>query len=194
VQPNDEQTSILHSMSPALSAPRRPDDGTEARKEGEHVTVKSTDLINGKAPARARPRIGFLRPGHVERAFVALLYLALLFLVLLSIVGTFYGWRGEQAPLTSPRQIVDDVFAGGPRLWWAVALQAALTLAQYGARQFARADRRWWLLYLAALAISVYYNFQAYWTPLNELTAWYTAAVLIVAGDVLPEFLAVRHE
>jgi hypothetical protein len=143
---------------------------------------------------RHPPRIGFLQPGHVERAFVVLLYSALAGLVLLSVVGTFYGWRGEAAPLATPWQIRNDLFAGGARLWWAIAIQVALTLAQYGARQFARADRRWWMLYLAALSISVYYNVQAYWTPLNQMMAWYTATVLIIAGDVLPEFLAVRRE
>lgn len=160
------------------------------------MTVQSKPLNNPPvAPTKRKPpRIGFLRPGHVERAFVVLLYFALFALVLLSVVGTFYGWRGEQAPLTKPGQIIADIWEGGARLWWAVAIQVSLTLAQYGARQFARADRRWWILYLVALGISVYYNVQAYWTPLSELVAWYTAAVLIIAGDVLPEFLAVRHE
>lgn len=147
-----------------------------------------------RKPRRARPRIGFLKPGHIERGFVGLLYLTILALVLLSVVGTFYGWRGEQAPLTKPGQILTDISAGGAQLWWALFIQAALSLAQYGARQFAGDDRRWWFLYLAALALSVYYNVQAYWVPLNELVAWYLAAFLIVAGDVLPEFLAVRHE
>lgn len=162
------------------------------------MAVTSTPLNSPQTTTiptkRKTPRIGFLRPGHVERAFVLLLYLALFALVLLSVVGTFYGWRGQAAPLMQPGQIITDMWAGGPRLWWAIAIQVALTLAQYGARQFARADRRWWVLYLAALSLSVYYNVQAYWTPLQELVAWYTAAVLIIAGDVLPEFLAVRHE
>lgn len=156
------------------------------------MTVKSTELINGKVTGRARPRIGFLRPGHVEDAFIALLYSALAVLVLLSIVGTFYGWRGENAPLVRPLQFLTDVQTGG--ILAALIIQLVLTVIQWGARQMARNDRRWWMLYLAALTISVYYNVQAYWAPLNELTAWYTAGVLIIAGDVLPEFLAVKHE
>ncbi len=156
------------------------------------MTVKSTELINGKTPTKARPRIGFLRPGHIEDAFIALLYSALFVLVLLSVVGTFYGWRGEQAPLSRPLQFLADVQTGG--IFAALVIQVVLTVLQWGARQLARHDRRWWMLYLAALSVSVYYNVQAYWIPLNELTAWYTAAVLIIAGDVLPEFLAVRHE
>ena len=156
------------------------------------MTVKSTELINGKVPTRTRPRIGFLRPGHIERAFIALLYSALAVLVLLSVIGTFYGWRGELAPLSRPLPFLTDVQTGG--ILAALLIQLVLTVIQWGARQLARHDRRWWILYLAALAVSVYYNVQAYWIPLNELTAWYTAAVLIVAGDVLPEFMAVRHE
>lgn len=156
------------------------------------MTVESKPLVNGKVPGKARPRIGFLKPGHVEDAFIALLYTALAVLVLLSVVGTFYGWRGEHAPLSAPLQFLTDVQNGG--IVAALIIQIVLTVLQWGARQLARHDRRWWMLYLAALIISVYYNVQAYWTPLNELTTWYTAALLIIAGDVLPEFLAVKHE
>jgi len=155
--------------------------------------VRSESLKDGKPVQRSRPRIGFLRPAHVERAFIALLYLSLIVLVLLSVLGTFYGWIGKSAPLMQPGQILIDMQASG-MVWIAIGVQLVLSLTQYGARQLSRHDRRWWLLYLAALAISVYYNFQAYWTPLNALVAWYVAVVLIVAGDVLPEFLAVRHE
>lgn len=142
----------------------------------------------------ARPRVGFLRPGQVERAFVGLLYLALALLVALSILGTFYGRMGRAAPITAPLQLWADVTAQPVLFGLAVAIQGTLMIVQYGARQKARDDRRWWLLYLAALGWSVYYNFQAYWTPLTALVAWYLAAVLITAGDVLPEFLAVRRE
>lgn len=158
------------------------------------VNGGSEDKTENRTERRRTPRIGFLRPGHIERWFVALLYLALLALVVLSVIGTFYGWRGQVAPLATPWQIVADIQSSGGNIWIALAIQLVLTLSQYGARQFARQDRRWWLLYLATLTISVYYNFQAYWTPLNELMTWYIAGVLIIAGDVLPEFLAVRHE
>ncbi len=161
------------------------------------MTVRSEPLTSKPADAprpvrRAAPHIGFLRPGHVERAFIALLYFALALLVVLSVIGTFYGWRGEQAPIKTPLQFLADVQTGG--IVAALLIQIVVTVLQWGARQLARHDRRWWLLYLAALAVSVYYNLQAYWTPLNELVAWYTAVALIIAGDVLPEFLAVRHE
>lgn len=141
---------------------------------------------------RARPRIGFLRPSHIEGAFIVLLYTALLLLVVLSILGTFYGWRGQQAPLTRPLQIWTDIQSMA--FVQALILQAVLSITQWGARQLSRHDRRWWMLYLAALVFSVYYNVQAYWIPLGELMPAYLAAVLIVAGDVLPEFIATRHE
>jgi hypothetical protein len=148
-----------------------------------------------EAPAkRAAPRIGFLNPGSVEGAFRVLLYGTLLALVILSIVGTYYGLAQQAAPLLQPRQIWADIQANTDRLWVAIAIQVFLSLGQYGARQFARHDPRWWLLYLAALGISVYYNYQAYWTPLNEITLWPIAGAVIVLGDVLPEFIAIRHE
>ena len=138
------------------------------------------------------PRIGFISPGGIERAFIALLYIVLLVLVLLSFVGTFYGLGQSSAPL-SIRQMLADMAANTDRLLVAVVLQLALTLAQYGARQMASADRRWWLLYLAALAVSIYYNYMAFWTPMTALVAWPVAALILIVGDIVPELVAVRH-
>lgn len=143
---------------------------------------------------RRAPSIGFIRPGSVERAFIALLYLALLLLVLLSVVGTFYGRRGEDAPIATPLRILSDMRAAPAALGIAIAIQFVLTVIQYGARQLSRRDRRWWILYLVALGFSVYYNYYAYWTPLTALVPMYLAGLFIVAGDVLPEFIAVRRE
>lgn len=148
-----------------------------------------------KAPAkRAAPRIGFLNPSGIERAFRTLLYLTLLALVVLSVVGTYYGLAQQPAPLFSPRLLYAGIQANTDRLWVAIAIQVFLTLTQYGSRTMARHDRRWWFLYLVSLGISVYYNYQAYWTPLNEITLWPIAAAVIIAGDVLPEYIAIRHE
>lgn len=147
-----------------------------------------------KPAKRPIPRIGFLNPNSIERAFKWLLYITLLALVVLSVIGTYYGISDSTAPLLTPRQIIADIQANTDRLWVAIAIQVFLTLTQYGARTMARHDRRWWFLYLVSLGISVYYNYQAYWVPLNELTLWPIAAAAIVAGDVLPEFIAIRHE
>lgn len=144
--------------------------------------------------APRRSPLGFLRPGQVERAFITLLYLTLLLLVALSVAGTFYGRAGAEAPIAHPPRIVVDLAANPGALGMAVAIQFVLTVIQYGARQMSRRDRRWWILYLVALGISVYYNVQAYWTPLQVFLPSYVAGLLIIAGDVLPEFIAVRHE
>ena len=141
------------------------------------------------------PAIGVIPPGAVERAFIVGLYLACLALVVLSVLGTFYGLLGASAPLRTPLRIIADVRAVPGTLGLALAIQAALTLTQYGARAMARRDRRWWVLYLAALAISVYYNIQAYYTPIAALANAYVAWLLIVSGDIIPEFIAVkRHD
>ena len=157
------------------------------------MTVQSQPTTT-KPARRPPPKIGFLKPGGIERGFVILLYLTLLVLVILSILGTFYGMDGNEAPLLQPRQMIADVLANTDRLWVALAIQVFLSLGQYGARQMARHDRRWWLLYLVMLGISVYYNFQAYWVPLNVIMLWPIAGAAIVAGDVLPEFIAIRHD
>ena len=167
------------------------------RRSPMRSPVRSEELRSrgDEQPAKRKPpKIGFLKPGSIERAFVLLLYLTLLALVVLSILGTFYGIGGNSAPLTRPRQMWADVVANTDRLWVAIAIQVFLSLGQYGSRQMASHDRRWWLLYLAVLSISVYYNMQAYWVPLTALMSVYVAAPLIILGDVLPEFIAIRHE
>lgn len=158
------------------------------------MTVKSVELRDGKPIARRRVRIGFIRPGHVEGLFIAVLYLALLLLVALSVVGTFYGLLGQDAPLSAPLRMISAARSAPKIALLAFVIQAVLTVTQYGARQLAHHDRRWWILYLVALGISVYYNYHAYWTPLTAMVAWYLALLLIVAGDVLPEFIAVRRD
>ena len=138
------------------------------------------------------PKIGFIAPGGIERAFVGLLYLVLLLLVMLSFIGTFYGLGQSSAPL-SIRQMLADVAGNTDRLLVACVLQLVLTLAQYGARQMARADRRWWLLYAAALIVSIYYNYVAFWTPITALVSVPVAALILIIGDIVPEMVAVRH-
>lgn len=145
------------------------------------------------SPAATRAPIGFVSPKTVEAIFVRFLYLVMLILVLLSILGTFYGIQQRVAPVLTPLRIWTDFIAGWNVLIVALVAQGALTLTQYGARAMAKDDPRWWALYLMALSISVYYNFQAYWTPLTALSTWHIAAGIIIAGDVLPEFLMVRR-
>lgn len=173
-------SDLLNDMLPRPPADDRPRHAPAAKPQSK--------------PRRGGPSIGFLQPGQIERWFVRLLYAVLALLVLLSVIGTFYGLRGEDAPIRAPLAFIAAVQASPGTLVLAIGVQVVLTLTQYGARQMARHDRRWWLLYLAALGVSVYYNYQAYWTPLGTVFPVYVAGVLIIAGDVLPEFLAVRHE
>ena len=148
-----------------------------------------------KAPAKARrsgPRIGFLSPEGIETAFLVLLYLATFLLALLSVLGTFYGLAGQAAPVNA-LQIVRDIAGDYNRLLIAMLLQTVFTLSQYGARQWARRDPRWWFGYLAALLLSVWFNIQAYADPLVALhVPWLVAWCIIILGDVLPEFIVVR--
>ena len=146
----------------------------------------------GRDEPRRAPRIGFLSPAAIETAFLVLLYLGTLLLAVLSVLGTFYGLVGQDAPVNAV-QIARDILEARSRFVGAFVLQLVLTLSQYGARQWARRDRRWWFGYLAALALSVWYNIQAYADPLIALhVPWLVAWCIIVAGDVLPEFIAVR--
>jgi hypothetical protein len=139
------------------------------------------------------PSIGFLNPAAIEQALLVLLYVATVTLAVLSVLGTFYGLRGEVAPLDVV-QVVRDVWSQGPRFGGALFIQTVLTIAQYGSRQWARRDPRWWFGYLAALGVSVYYNIQAYADPLMSMQVpWLIAWCIIIAGDVLPEFVAVRR-
>lgn len=142
----------------------------------------------------AGPQIGFLRPAHIERAFVILVYGAVLALIVLSFIGTCYARLARDAPLLEPWRVAEDVSAAPGPFAIGFAVQLALMLTQYGARQFAHRDRRWWLLYLVALGISVYYNVEAYWSPLAALgLAWYVSGAIILAGDIVPEIAAVRR-
>jgi hypothetical protein len=159
------------------------------------MTVKIEELKDGKpaAPTR-RPRIGFLRPAHVEAAFVVLVYTSILVLVALSIIGTFYGMRDMTAPLATPLRIIRDIGAAPIAFGIALAVQIVLMITQYGAHLFTRHNKRWWGLYLVALAASIWFNVQAYWTPLLALgVGWVVASVLLVVGDILPEVAAVRR-
>lgn len=147
------------------------------------------------APARSgKPRIGFLRASAIERAFILMIYGGVLALIALSIVGTFYGSHGRPAPISNPGAIWRTMWQSGTPGLIAVGMQLALSLTQYGARQMSRHDWRWWLLYLAALGISVYFNWQAYYTPLLAYMLPGYAVALILAFDILPEFVSIRHD
>ena len=77
---------------------------------------------------------------------------------------------------------------------WTVALQLLLSVVQWGARQMARRVLLWWLLYFAALALSAWWNWQAYGVTLLALKApWLLAVGVIIVGDMYPEFALVKE-
>lgn len=155
--------------------------------------VRSVPLDSGEKRQKP-PEIGFLSGAGIERAFVVGLYIALALLAALSVLGTFYGMQSMAAPLGTPLQVAQDVAAAPSLLGAAFGLQLALTLAQYGARQRARRNRRWVVLYLASLAWSGYYNVTAYYEPAVAMgIPWGAALLLIIIGDVVPEMVAVKE-
>lgn len=157
--------------------------------------IKLPPMSASRPPARPRAsQIGFLSPQFLEAALTVLIYIGIALLVALSVLGTFYGVQGTEATLTPPWQMVIDAAANLSALAAAVVLQLVLTVVQYGARVKATRDRRWWLIYLVALGVSVYYNIQAYYGPLSALTIPPVFALLtIAAGDILPEIAAVKR-
>jgi hypothetical protein len=155
------------------------------------VTVKSVDLVDGVPAKERRPRIGLVRGAHIEGAFIVMLYGAMLALALLSAFGTFYGMRGQAAPV--PWLMPFDAYAAPALFGIAVAVQVVLTLVQWGARQMARHDPRWWIVYLVALAWSVYYNGVAYLgLAVVGGVPWLVALLLIIAADAVPEWMVVK--
>lgn len=153
---------------------------------------------NGKATPRPSVDVGMLNPAAIEHAFIRTLQFVLGLLVVLSVIGTFYGMRGQVAPLSM--QIVTDILAMPERFAWAFIVQAFLSIIQYGSRLMSRHNRRWWILYTLALSLSVMYNIEAYsptlqgYLPdqLSQTTRQIVAFLFILGGDVVPELLAVR--
>lgn len=183
---------IAREKAARAAQKRRPSPRAKDTDEGDDGAEKAAPRRGQKGAGK--PQIGFLRASTIERAFILLIYGGVLTLVALSIVGTFYGGQRLSAPITDPRAIWKTMTESGNKLYLAIGVQVALSLTQYGARQLARYDWRWWLLYLAALGISVYFNVQAYYTPLMVYMLPGYVILLILAFDILPEFVSIRHD
>lgn len=137
--------------------------------------------------------IGVIPAQAIEIALIRTMRAAAILLILLSILGTFYGMRGMQAPLATPVQIAIDLWGAPLTILAALFLQGLLSLVQWGARQLARADRRWWFVYLGALFLSVYWNWSAYGAPMIALgVAWLLAFFIVLSGDILPELALIK--
>lgn len=157
------------------------------------MTVKQQPL---NAPQQQRKAgLGQVSPAAVETWFIRALHLAAWMLIALSIVGTFYGARNLDAPLLAPWRIVADVIAAPGIAALALLAQVVLALVQWGARQMADGDPRWWLAYLGSLALSAWWNWSAYGDPLIAFgVPWAVALGIVVLGDVAPELLLVRRK
>jgi hypothetical protein len=140
----------------------------------------------------SRPlRTAHIDGAHAAQALTIVLRSAMWCLIALSAIGTLYGVLGQAVPLWQPWRIIGDVIAAPAQAALALALQLGLTLGQWGGIELAREDRRWWIVYVGALLASVALNVAAYWEPLVVIAGlpWLVAIVLIIGGDVTPEWL-----
>ena len=138
-------------------------------------------------------QIGFLSGPAVEAGFVWLLRLAGVLLIVVSIVGSFYGLQGKAA--SAPARLLADLGAAWPMLLGALAAQLFLSVGQWGARQRARRDRRFWFVYLGLLAVSAGLNWIAFGPHLVDWgVPWLMAALAVIGGDAAAELVIVVNE
>jgi hypothetical protein len=173
------------------------------------MSVRSRNLEPADEHNRRRQhqQIGFLSGRRAEGCFVWLLRLAGLLLIAVSVVGSFYGLQGK--PAAGPLQVIPDMVKAWPALIGALAAQGFLSVGQWGARQRAQGsivvtergrrrqggDWRFWIVYLALLALSAALNWIAYG---GNLVTWGILLVLavlaVVGGDALAELVIVVDE
>lgn len=156
-------------------------------------TVRSQELHNGRTTEetrRSRTKTGIVSASFVKRMLLALVRVTAGVLIVLSVVGTFYGARGQDA--AAPLQIVLDIWQAPLIAVLAVGIQGLLSVIQWGSRAAADDDVRWWALYGGALALSAWWNWTAYGDPLIAVgVPWLLAAGIVIAGDIYPEFALV---
>lgn len=155
------------------------------------MSVRSENLVDGQRRPR---RPGMIDGGSTENALIASIHVAAWLLIMLSVLGTFYGARNLNMPLTDPLQLARDIWATPIVLVLAIVGQGLLSVVQWGSRQLAIKDRRWWALYFGALALSAWWNWQAYGDPLVLLgVPWGLVVGIVIAGDMFPEFALVKE-
>lgn len=156
--------------------------------------MNQTTLPPPDARRGRRPTGGGLIPGAALAATLDVMIPVVAgLLIALSVLGTYYGARGLPVPLFQPGRVWADIMAAPGGLLVALIAQVGLSVAQWGSRQKARLDVRWWALYAATLGLSAWWNWTAYGPPLTALgVPLLVAAGLVLAGDVAPEVALVR--
>lgn len=138
---------------------------------------------------------GCIPGGAMAMVVVALIPVLAVALMVLSVLGTFFGARGLPVPLMNPAALWAALAASPGILALAFGGQVGLSVAQYGGRQLARDDRRWWLLYVGSLALSAWWNWRGYGPPLAaQGVPWALSLLLVVALDAVPELALIRED
>jgi len=151
-----------------------------------------------RSPEMARgSRTGLVPRAKVVTALILFLRGVLIGLMVLSLFGTFYALIGMDAPFPNVFLMTRDVLFDSATFLTALGAQLLFSLVQWGSASLAKEDRRWWFLYLMALAPSAWMNIESYATPVLDLLNWGSdrfviAALLIIAADVAPEKLLQR--
>jgi hypothetical protein len=167
-------------------------------KEVPRMAVTSREAKDQGAEPKKKtrgPSTTMIRGSTMERALIIALRVAAWLLIALSVIGTFYGVRNQDAPITQPWLLFRDIPAAWNVALLALAGQVLLALLQWGSRRMARHDPRWWLGYVAGLAPSIWWNWQAYGDPLMSLGVPLLVALgIIIGGDMFPELTLVRDD
>jgi hypothetical protein len=146
-----------------------------------------------KSPALERgSRTGLIPRGRVVSALILTLRSVLIALMVLSLFGTFYALLGVEAPFPNVFAMLGDVMRDSGTFLMALGAQLLFSLVQWGSASLAKEDRRWWFLYLLALAPSAWMNIQSYAQPTLEVFGWngdrlLIVVALIIAFDIAPE-------
>jgi hypothetical protein len=164
----------------------------------QHDDTLAGLLARPAAPAArkaAAPHPGMIGEDAALHGFILVMRLLAWALVLWSVLGTFYGARALPAPILDPLHVLRDARAAAGTLLLAALGQGLLSLIQWGSRVAGRRIHpAWWLAYLASLGLSAWWNWAAYGAPLVEAhVPWALALGLVVAGDVLPEWVIVKE-
>ncbi len=150
------------------------------------MTVKSTELINGKAPTKARPSPALMSRGGVIGTMIFILRIIAILLIVASTFGNYVQFVG-----------------GWVSYWpinWAIVALAALYQGICCSFQWGFKAAGWWLPYALALFASAIPSFLTYnalfgpylTTQVGVALALIGIGVAVLGGDALPEWVLVE--